>query len=89
MAGNRFFGDLLPGDVDAEGLKGVGLGMPAGQREQLLVGVAGRGSGVGGKNAFEFDGPVPIGTEFSFRFLKRVLSGQSGIELHGSLFREA
>ena len=41
---------------------------------------------VGGEGAFEFNGTVPIGTEFSFRFLKCILSGQSGIELHGSLF---
>ena len=77
MSRDRFFGHLLPGDVNAEGLESVGLGMPVGQREQLLIGIARHGSGVGGKGAFEFNGAVPVGPEFGFRFLKCILSGQT------------
>lgn len=58
------------------------VGVSIGQREQLLVGLAGCGTGVGRERTFKFNGAVPIGTELGFRFLEGILCGQSGIELH-------
>ena len=72
----------IPGDVDTEGLETMCVGVSIGQREQLLVGLAGCGTGVGRERTFKFNGAVPIGTELGFRFLEGILCGQSGIELH-------
>ena len=69
VTGDRLFGDLLPGDVNAEGLKPMGLGMSGGQRKKLFVGVSGGRAGVLGPRLLRFSSLVPVVAKLDVRFL--------------------
>ena len=85
MMRDGFFRHLLPGDIDTEGLKGMGLRDSGREREQTLIGLPRRRSGIGGKGVFELYGCIPVRTEFSFCSSECLLCGKRGVELHGGL----
>ena len=81
VAGNRLFRHLLPGNVDAKGLKRVSTGMALCEIQQRIIGGRGLMAGAGRKGLLKLDRCAPVRTQFWFCILKSNLSVQCGIEL--------
>ncbi len=85
VTSNRLFGDVLPGDINAKGLKGAGLGMALRQLQEGLIGIGGFLPGARREYVFQFDRAGPVLSQFGFGCLKGGVGGQRRIESHVAL----
>src|SRR6267378_3902996 len=82
MMGNGLFRHLLPSDEDTEGLEGMCVGIAGCKSEQALISLPRRRSSVGGEGVLQFNGCIPVGTEFSLGSSECILCSKCGVELH-------
>src|SRR5687767_10248724 len=82
VAGDGFFGDLLPGDVNAKGLKRMSQRMALRQLQKRFISFARLGAGVRGEPLLERNSGIPVTAQLGSGPLKRGLCGQGRIEMH-------